>query len=134
MGFELLRAAEQFGAASAALVHAFGLGIGVLTDERALGSSATQHVELLRVEFLAPLVVAELQLWRETHAPLLLIASLCIVVARRKSCLHASANGGDPLRPAAPRLRSPRARLPRRHPERIDPVVQAVFGLGVDVA
>src|ERR1700685_812526 len=62
MGFELLRAPEQFGAASAALIHAFGLGIGVLTDERALGSSATQHVELLRVEFLAPLIIAELHL------------------------------------------------------------------------
>src|SRR3984885_12389450 len=69
MGFELLRAAEQFGAASAALVHAFGLGVGVLTDERALGSSATQHVELLRVEFVAPLVVAELHLrLRGSHA------------------------------------------------------------------
>src|ERR1700722_684065 len=64
MGFELLRAAEQFGAASAALVHAFGLGIGVLADERALGSRATQHVEFLRVEPSTPLVVAELQLWR----------------------------------------------------------------------
>src|SRR6202051_1562761 len=64
MGFELLRAAEQFGAASAALVHAFGLGVGVLTDERAFGPSATQHVELLRVEPSTPLVVAELQLWR----------------------------------------------------------------------
>src|SRR3984885_13964411 len=63
MAFELLGAAEQFGATSAALVHAFGLGIGVLTDERTLGSGATQHVELLRVEFLAPFVVTELQLW-----------------------------------------------------------------------
>src|SRR5258708_39001090 len=108
MGFELLRAAEQFGAASAALVHAFGLGVGVLTDERALGSSATQHVELLRVEPSTPLVVPELQLWRRTHAPLSpasgrcphLIAQFSVVVARRKSCLHASGNSGAP-RPAA---------------------------------
>src|ERR1700744_295767 len=63
MGFELLRAAEQFGAASAALVHAFGLGVGVLADERALGSGATQHVELLRIEPATPLAVAALQLW-----------------------------------------------------------------------
>src|ERR1700722_223775 len=69
MGFELLRAAEQLGATGPALVHAFGLGVGVLTDERALGAGAAQHVELLRVEFLAPLVVAELQLWcGGTHA------------------------------------------------------------------
>src|SRR5580704_2211190 len=100
MGFELFGAAEQFGAAGPALVDAVGLGIGVFAGERALSPGPSQHVELLRIEFLAPLVVAELQLWRRTHAPLLLIASLCIVVARRKSCLHASARprGRQPCR------------------------------------
>src|ERR1700761_2911932 len=60
MGLELLGAAEQFGTTSPALVDAGGLGVGVLTGERAFGPGATQDVEFLRVELLAPLVIAEL--------------------------------------------------------------------------
>src|ERR1700761_3243643 len=71
MGFELLGAAEQFSATGPALVDALGLGVGVLTGERTLGAGSAQHVEFLRVESLAPLVVAELQLGlrrRRRHA------------------------------------------------------------------
>src|SRR5882757_10020805 len=92
MGFEFLRAAEQFGAASAALVHAFGLGVGVLTDEWALGPSATQHVELLRVEFLAPLVVTELHARRllllGSHASTLAPMAATRCARLRRACDH----------------------------------------------
>src|SRR5271166_507195 len=69
MGFELLGAAEQFGAASPALVNAFGLGVGVLTGEGALSPGSPQHVELLRVESFTPLVVGQLdvRLGRSAH-------------------------------------------------------------------
>ena len=43
-------------------VDAFGLGVGVLTDERALGAGLAQHGELLRRELLAPFVVGQLNL------------------------------------------------------------------------
>src|ERR1700722_10351567 len=92
MGFELLRAPEQFGAASAALVHAFGLGVGVLTDERALSAGPTQHVELLRVEFLAPLVVAELHARRllllGSHASTLAPMAVTRCTRLRRACDH----------------------------------------------
>src|SRR3984957_5770024 len=81
MGFELLGAAEQFGTARPALVDAFGLGVGVLTGERALGAGPSQYVELLRVEFLAPLVVAQLQLGTRQ------IASHASTLARGRSAV-----------------------------------------------
>src|SRR5262245_10810535 len=62
MGFEFLGAAEQFGAASPALVDAFGLGVGVFTRERVFGTGLSQHRKLLRGESLTPFVVAELHM------------------------------------------------------------------------
>src|ERR1700754_786167 len=62
MGFELLAAAKQLGAAGSALVDALGLGVGVFAGERSLGAGAAQHREFVRGELFAPLVVAELQL------------------------------------------------------------------------
>src|SRR6185312_4518688 len=59
---EFLCAAEQFSTAGAALVHALGLGVGVFTGEGPLGAGLAQHLELFRAEFLAPLVVGQLQL------------------------------------------------------------------------
>src|SRR5271166_877403 len=69
MGFELLGAAEQFGAASPALVDAGGLSVGVLAGEGALSPGPPQHVELLPVEFFTPLVVGQLdvRLRRSAH-------------------------------------------------------------------
>ena len=87
---EFLRAAEQFSAARPAVVDALGLGVGVLAGEGSLGAGPAQDVEFLRIEPLAPLVVGQFKL------------------ADLRSCFHASSNGGDPLRPAPPRLRSPR--------------------------
>src|SRR5580693_2611402 len=60
MGFELLGAAEQLGTTGPAFVDAGGFGVRVLTGERAFGPGASQDVEFLRVELLAPLVIAEL--------------------------------------------------------------------------
>src|SRR5271156_3727673 len=79
MGLELLGAAEQFGTTGPALVDAGGLGVGVLTGERTLGAGATQDVEFLRVELLAPLVIAELD------ARLLGLRSHASTLARSRS-------------------------------------------------
>ncbi len=69
MGFELLGAAEQLGAARPALIDPFGLGVGVLADEGPLGARFAQHREFGRGELLTPLVVCEFQLGpRRGHA------------------------------------------------------------------
>jgi hypothetical protein len=60
MRFELLGAAEQFGSAGAALVDAFGGGVGVFADARALGTGLTQNRVLLGCQLLPPLRVGEL--------------------------------------------------------------------------
>src|SRR5262245_27136246 len=62
MGFELLAAAEQLGAAGAALVDTLGRGVGVLAGEWPLGAGAAEDREFVRRELLAPLVVGELHL------------------------------------------------------------------------
>ena len=56
---ELLGGAEEFGAAGAAGVDAFGGGVGVFTDVGWFGAGAAEDVEFLRGEALAPLVVAD---------------------------------------------------------------------------
>jgi hypothetical protein len=77
--FELLGAAEQFRSAGAARVHAFGLGVRVLTDMWRFGACLPEHVVLLGRQMRAPLAVVateprfgEAGILCGTHAPTLI--------------------------------------------------------------
>src|SRR3954447_9467863 len=61
-GVELRVGLEELRPARLAGVHARGLGVGVLPDERSLGAGLAQHGVLLGRELLAPLLVGLLHL------------------------------------------------------------------------